>query len=153
MNLREIEGTRESDKCLELFSWSSGPRRRCSCRPRTIGHRCRRCFMSCCGLLRNSHRLPLLTRWIPPLRLCCPRCHFFGSSLKVKVIMSTAVAPAQVRAFSILGDSNVHRLVNKTNCRANQQLKNSQVRVPFMVLKAFCQRIYSYLQFHLIVLV
>ena len=35
--------------------------------------------------------------------------------------------PAQVRAFALLGDSNIHRHINKTSSRAHPSLKTAQV--------------------------
>ena len=37
------------------------------------------------------------------------------------------MASAQVRAFALLGDSNIHRHINKTSCRAHPSLKTAQV--------------------------
>ena len=37
------------------------------------------------------------------------------------------VPPAQVRAFALLGDSNINRHINKTSVRAHPSLKTAQV--------------------------
>ena len=51
-------------------------------------------------------------------------------------IMASALAPAQVRAFALLGDSNIHRHINKTSCRALDGKKvNSNEGVPCLILK------------------
>ena len=36
-------------------------------------------------------------------------------------------AASQIRAFALLGDSNIHRHINKTSCRAHPSLKTAQV--------------------------
>ena len=38
-----------------------------------------------------------------------------------------AVPEATSRVFTLLGDSNVCRNINKTNCGASPQLKNAQI--------------------------
>ena len=43
--------------------------------------------------------------------------------------MSESDLPVQIKAFCLVGDSNIRNNVNKTNCRAHPAMKSAQVLI------------------------